>query len=92
MLRCYDGYEPFQLAVVFLNMSVTAECQAQVRRRAAITSRRLGRMYGRPEEFEAAAGALEAAAACIAAGGQRMLQLAERISGLHTWARPQQTV
>lgn len=79
MYGWYDGYEPFQVAVMLLGMSVVAESQALVRRGAAITSRRLGRLYGRPEDFEAAARALEAASASIAVGGRRMRQLAERL-------------
>jgi hypothetical protein len=85
MYGWYDGYEPFQVAVMFLDMSVVAESQAQIRRGAANTTRRLGRLYGRPEDFEAAARALEFASVRIAVGGRRMRQMAERLVGVCAW-------
>jgi hypothetical protein len=85
--RWYDGYEPLQVAAMLLEMSVTAECQAQIRLGAAEVSRRLGRLDGRVEEFEVTATALEEASVRVAACGRRLRQLAERLSGLSVWDR-----
>jgi hypothetical protein len=85
--RWYDGYEPFHVSATLLEMSFTAECQAQIRLGAAEASRRLGRLDGGMEEFEVAATALEEASVRVATCGRRLRHLAERLSGLSVWDR-----
>jgi hypothetical protein len=89
--RWYDGYEPLHVATMLLEMSFTAECQAQIRLGAAEASRRLGRLDGGMEEFEVAATALEEASVRVATCGRRLRQLAERLSGVSVWAEPGRT-
>jgi hypothetical protein len=77
-----DSYDLLPVAVALLRMSAAAEREARARRGAAEFSRRLGKLNGQADDFEAAATALETTSARVAACARRLRDMAERLTGL----------
>jgi hypothetical protein len=85
--RNEDGYDLFQVALMLLTVSSTADRDARARRGAAEFSRRLGQLNGQVEDFEEAAAALEKTSVRAATCARRLRDTAERLTGLSAWGR-----
>ena len=80
-----DCYDLLHVGVTLLRMSAMAEREARARRGAAEFSRKLGRLTGQAEDFEAAAAALDNGSTRAAICAGRLRELAVRLTGLAGW-------
>jgi hypothetical protein len=80
-----DCYDLLHVGVTLLRMSAVADREARARRGAAEFSRKLGRLSGQAEDFEAAAAALDSGSTRAAICAGRLRELAVRLTGLSGW-------